>query len=692
MSPRYQLDLLGGCRLVDLQTRAEVVFRSRKARCLIGLVALWPGARMSREKVASFLWDPAPDELARTSLRQCLKEIRDCLGDGADLVLDSQRLDIGIFLDNITIDVGALVNGLGAAKADRHAALALAAMWKGELFGEMIPSAPIFEAWVQVERTRFRSILSGLLTDHLQYMSAANDFASPDMADELVRIEPSHELAYQFLMRYHAARGDQAGALRQYARLTKVLEDELDSEPSQESIDLLVAIKRGDSFAKPQTPVEMVASAAPKTEALGVPRIAIRPPLTRFGDDSKDYMADGFSGLLKVCLSRFRCWIVLSWPSQGFDSKIKIDYAALGAAIGADYVVDTVLDWRQANGQLFVSLIDCRDGSQIWTDIYAVAESELQSMSNTVAGRISSKLASRINYMSSLRFARGTPGDAAAYDLWLRGHQLSRSWSRKDDELAKDLFLNAIEKDPGLACAYSSLAGTLMTQCMIRPGYAGVEADLNAGFDFAQKAIALDSFDSHNHLSMAWSWLMKGSKGRADSHFRLAVDLNAYDTETLISSAMGLAFIGDVSTAKKWAEDALALNPLHPEYFQAYWATILYLLQDYNGTIECFDRCTEFLPDTWAWVAASHAMNDNENEAIEAFSRFLSFIQKNWEGPDPPSWADTLAWLHRSIPIVWTQGRTAFDKGLEKARSLHSNRYAPTIATSKMTESDKRPR
>jgi DNA-binding SARP family transcriptional activator len=679
--PRYQLDLLGGCRLTDLQTHLEVVFRSRKARCLLGLVALWPSARMSREKVASFLWDPAPDELARTSLRQCLKEIRDCLGDGADLILDSQRLDIGIHLENIAVDVSSLLSGLNAAKTDRNAALGLAASWKGELFGEMVPAAPVFEAWVQVERTRLRSILSGLLTDHLQQMSASSDFSSADIADELVRIEPSHELAYQYLMRYHAARGDQAGALRQYARLTKVLEDELDSEPAQESVDLLVAIKRGDSFAKPQAPVEVVAIAAPKTAAFGVPRIAIRPPLTRYLDDSKDYMADGFSGLLKVCLSRFRCWIVLSWPSQGFDSKIKIDYPALGAAIGADYVVDTVLDWRQANGQLFASLIDCRDGSQIWTDIYAVAESELQSMSNTVAGSISSKLASRINYMSSLRFARSTPGDAAAYDLWLRGHQLSRSWSREDDEKAKDLFAQAIARDPGLACAYASLAGTLMTQCMIRPRNIGFEADLAAGFEFAQKSVSLDPFDSRNHLSMAWSWLLKGSKGRADSHFRLAVDLNAYDTETLISSAMGLAFIGDVQTARKWAQAALELNPLHPEYFQAYWATILYLSGDYASTIACFERCTEFLPDTWAWVAASHAMNENSGEAIQAFSHFLTFIQKNWEGSDPPGWSEILLWLHKSNPIVWPQGRKAFEAGLEKARSLHSERYAPTISS-----------
>jgi DNA-binding SARP family transcriptional activator len=78
---RFKLNLLGGCRLFHGGSGEEVNFRSRKARCLIGLVALSPDGKISREKLASFLWDPAPEEMARTSLRQCLKEIRDILAN-----------------------------------------------------------------------------------------------------------------------------------------------------------------------------------------------------------------------------------------------------------------------------------------------------------------------------------------------------------------------------------------------------------------------------------------------------------------------------------------------------------------------------------------------------------------------------------------------------------------------------------
>lgn len=673
---RFKLNLLGGCRLFHGGSGEEVNFRSRKARCLIGLVALSQDGKISREKLASFLWDPAPEEMARTSLRQCLKEIRDILGEQAEELISASRLDVTVGLENLEIDARTLLNLVAAAKADRNAAVAAARMWQGELFGDAVPSAPVFEAWVQVERLHVRSKVSNLLTDHLQFMLRKADYFSPDIAEELVRIEPSHELAHQYLMRFHAARGDMAGALRQYAQLSKQLADELDSDPSQESIDLLVAIKRGDLLtASPAVAAEVMPLTAEMPVVLpipqgGVPRLVIRPPLTRSADESREYLSEGFANLLKVCMSRFRCWIMLSWPSSGFDSNIRIDYSALKAAVGADYTIDTVLDWRDTQGKLFVSLIDCTDGSQVWSDVFSVSDLELQSMSSSVAGAISSKLASRINHITLLRFARKKPADSEAYDYWLKGHQLSRAWSSTDDIEARRLFQLAIDRDPSLACAYASLASLVMTQGMVRPGRP-MDEDIQKGFELAQKALALDPFDSRNHLSLAWSWLMHNSPERADSHFKLAVELNPFDSESLIASAMGSAFLGQLDQARKWAETALQLNPLHPDYFSGYLAAIRYLHGDYAGTLSALARSGDVFPEMRAWAAAAHAMLGHRDEAVKAFDGFLSLIKKRWEGISTPDWEKIRIWLEMAVPIRWQPGKAVLDAGLERAKAWH---------------------
>lgn len=646
----------------------EIEFRTRKAKCLLGILAVSPSLTLNRERLASFLWDPAPEEQARASLRQCLKEIREVFGPDAEAILHTDRINIGLNPDAIQVDALEFLDLNTKGQSDRAIALKSAALWKGELFGSALPNAPVFEAWVQVERSRLRTLITTTLTNFLEEQIAANDYSTNQVAEELLRIEPSHELAHQCLMRFHAARGDQAAALRQYALLDRVLAEELDSEPSKQSTDLLVAIKRGDIDVKSFKPETAPARPPPKPVRQGPPKITIRPPLTRFKDQSKDYLAEGFADLTKVCLSRFRCWIMIPWPSKGYESETTVDYTELARTIDADFVIDTVFDWRNPAGKLFATLIDCRDGSQVWSKIFQVAESQLQEMGDTVAGAVASNLASQVNHISLLRFARSVPGNAAAYDIWLKGHQLSRLWNAEADQTAEKLFTQAIDMDPGLACSYASLASILNTRSIVRPGYRGQNSDRDMAFKHAQNAVSLDPFDSRNHINLAWSWLTMRSPERAHSHFRLAVELNPYDSETLIASAMGMAFLGHLQEAENWSALAVQLNPVHPEYFYGYIAAIRYLADDFIGTITTAEKSPDVFPDLLVWSAAAYARLGKKNEAARAYGEFRRLTASRWEGETPLAEGDLMNWLFGSMPFVWEEGRQKFEEGVRLAR------------------------
>ncbi len=672
MPPLYRIELLGGCRVVDLSTGTEIEFRTRKAKCLLGLLALSPSYEVNREQLASLLWDPAPEELARGSLRQSLKELREVLGADADEAVVANRFVVTLQPSAFDVDVRTFRDLLNANNATIDARLQAAALWHGELFGSHLPNAPVFETWVQVERSHLRSRLTKVLTDQLETQMQVNDFADARVAEELVRIEPSHELAHQYLMRFHAARGDQAAALRQYTQLDRALAEELDSEPSEESNTLLVAVKRGDIRIHRPGPAPMAYSAMHGAGQRGPPKITIRPPLTRHQDTSKDYLGEGFAYLAKACLSRFRCWIAIPWPSKGYASDTAIDYTALGRDIGADFAVDCVLDWRAPVGKLFVTLIDCQDGSEVWSNIYSIAENDLQELSSSVAGALAAHLASQVNYISLLRYARAVPGSPAAYDLWLKGHQLSRLWDAEADDAAAALFAQAIELDAGLACGHASLAAILNTRSMVRPGYLARKEDCKAAFKHAQTAIALDPFDSRCHISMGWSWLIAHSAERANSHFRLAVDLNPFDTETLIAAAMGVAFMGYMADARQWSTLAVTLNPIYPEYFSGYLAAIHYLNGDFEATVTTVQKCPDVFPDLLVWAAAAYAQLGQPDQAIMAYQSFCALTLPQWEGGGHPTANDLDHWLRDTMPIVWGEGRRSFEHGISLARQLAS--------------------
>lgn len=663
---RIQVDLLGGCRAIRLSTGKEVAFRTRKARCLLGLLLLCPNSRMNREQLASLLWDPAPEELARSSLRQSLKELREVLDSDADLV-ETDRFSVGLRVAEFDVDALRFRELIAAAPTDPVALLAASALWQGELFGPAQPSAPVFEAWLQIERSQLRSTVTMALTDHLERLISSNSFTDTRFAEELVRIEPSHELAHQYLMRFHALRGDQSASLRQFAQLEQALADELDSEPSEASNDLLVAIKGGE--------VSLQRRDAPSASALasrrsGPPRITIRPPLTRYPDATKDYLGEGFAFLAKSCLSRFRCWIVIPWPAVGFSSATAVDFAAVGRAIDADFAVDCVLDWRGATGKLFVSLIDCRDGSEVWSNLYHVEEDELQAISSSVAGAVASNLASQVNHITLLRHARGVSGNPVAYDLWLRGHQLSRLWEAKADSEAEALFLQAIALDPGLACSHSSLAQILCTRSMVCPGYPDRQEDCAKALRHAQDAIALDPYDSRCHVSMAWNWLIAKSSERASAHFRMALDLNPNDSETLIAVACGLSFLGQIDDARIMAERAVQLNPIYPEYYSVYLSNIHFLAGDYAATIVAIEKCLDGFADRAVWAAAAWAHLGRRPEAAAAYRNFHALAAANWHGPRPADGDNIEAWAMDMLPISWQLGRRSLLEGLRSARHM----------------------
>lgn len=660
---RFQVDLLGGVRVLRLSSGQEVTFRTRKTRCLLGLLLLSPGARMNREQLASLLWDPAPEPLARSSLRQALKELRETLDPDGD-VLEADRFTVGLRAQAFSVDVLRLRDLLAGGGQDPSALLAAAGLWRGELFGPAQPAAPVFEAWLQIERSQLRSVLTTALTDHVDRLILAQEFSDTRFADELVRIEPSHELAHQFLMRFHALRGDQSAALRQYALLEQALSDELDSEPSEATNDLLVAIKGGQvALQRPVAPPPVAA----RTRG-GPPRITIRPPLTRHHDASKDYLGEGFAMLAKSCLSRFRCWIVIPWPASGFDSAAAVDYTAIGRAIDADFAVDCVLDWRAPTGKLFVALIDCRDGSEVWSNLYPMAEEDIQTLSSSVAGAVAAHLASQVNHITLLRHARSTAGNAAAYDLWLRGHQLSRLWSAEADDEAEQLFLRAIALDPGLAGSHASLAQILSTRGMVRPGYPNHAEDRAKAFRHARDAIALDPYDPRCHVSMAWNWLIARSTERANTHFRLAVDLNPHDAETVIAAASGLGFLGHTADALDLATRAVRLNPIYPEYYLIYLAGIHFMAGDYAATIAAVEKCHDGFPDLGVWATAAWMHMGERTRGAEAYRTFRDLVAAAWQGPHPADDAGIEDWVMTTLPIAWTPGRERLRDGLRLAR------------------------
>lgn len=228
-APRaWQLSLLGPWRL----RRAGVPVRVGPAgQRLLALLAL--NGWFERGRAAGVLWPDSPQPLANANLRATLSRLQK-QGMG-DLVRRQQRC---LALDErVAVDVRAL---RATATAILHDRLPDPGWWTVcELEGDdLLPSWD--EEWLGMERERLRQLRLHALEALSGQLLAADDApAAVQAALAAVTVEPLRESAHRALIRAHLAEGNRNEALRQLARLRRLLHEELGVEPSAHAVALL---------------------------------------------------------------------------------------------------------------------------------------------------------------------------------------------------------------------------------------------------------------------------------------------------------------------------------------------------------------------------------------------------------------------------------------------------------------------
>lgn len=110
--------------------------------------------------------------------------------------------------------------------------------------------------------------------------------------------------------------------------------------------------------------------------------------------------------------------------------------------------------------RLQVQLFDAQTGGQLWSDRFEAAVNELFDVQDELDRRILGVLPVKVSEAERQRMAERYTRNLDAYETYQRG-QLSLQTRRRDDnELARNLFLNAIALDAAFARAYVGLAMT----------------------------------------------------------------------------------------------------------------------------------------------------------------------------------------------------------------------------------------
>lgn len=282
--PELRIETLGGLRVTVGGTPLPG-FISRKVDALLIYLAC-TRREHPRESLGEMLWDDLSQERTMGNLRTALSDMQKHLGAYLNVTRYSVGIlpDAPVWVDLVTLNraldnadhVLQLNESLNAPAAEALSeALTLA---KGDfLRGFSIKAARGFEGWyvLEAERVRGRIIEAyGRLAEyalHKRLYKQGIDYASRTLA-----FDPLWEPAHRMVMTMLAYSGQRSQAIAQYETCTRLLQEELDLEPEEETTNVYERILAGELSAqaesKPTTPV----IALPETPFIQRPALQAR--------------------------------------------------------------------------------------------------------------------------------------------------------------------------------------------------------------------------------------------------------------------------------------------------------------------------------------------------------------------------------------------------------------------------------
>src|SRR5438445_2610853 len=292
----------------------------------------------------------------------------------------------------------------------------------------------------------------------------------------------------------------------------------------------------------------------------GVRCIAVLPFVHASPDRENEYLSDGITDELINALAKVEGLRVASRTSVFALKGKPQDVRAIGALLGAAWVLEGTL--RRAGERLRITaqLSSTEDGQLLWSERYDRTLADVFAIQEEIARTIVDTL----RVTSFADFAAPSPKryteSIAAYGLYLRGRFAWNTRTQEGITEAIRYFEQAIAEDPRYAPAYTGLADSYALQLDYRS--VPVAEGFALAKQYARKALELDETVAEAHASLAWSvFIYRWGWEAAGQEFRRAVELDPRYATAHQWYAFWFAAHGRLEEALVEAHTALELDP-----------------------------------------------------------------------------------------------------------------------------------
>jgi adenylate cyclase len=243
-------------------------------------------------------------------------------------------------------------------------------------------------------------------------------------------------------------------------------------------------------------------------------------------DPETDYFSNGLTDELIARLSVLsEIDLISRWASMQLKDR-KHDIQAIGAELGARYIVGGGVRRFQDSVRITVQLVDAGTNRQVWGNTYKGKLDDIFDIQEQVAQQIVEALKLKLSVTEKVSLTKRHTVNAQAYDLYLRGQDYLYRLTKRNVERAVQLFEKAIELDPRYAAAY---AGCSSAYGQLYWLFARDQKYHDRAQELSFKALMYDNNLAEAYTAMGISYFISGKLEEASAASRKAIELDPED-------------------------------------------------------------------------------------------------------------------------------------------------------------------
>ncbi|MCX6316185.1 MAG: hypothetical protein NTW29_02765 [Bacteroidetes bacterium] len=309
-------------------------------------------------------------------------------------------------------------------------------------------------------------------------------------------------------------------------------------------------------YSKPVTPKLDLSKVAPKPIAEN--GIAVLPFANMSSDQQQEYFSDGLTEDIITQLSKIKSLKVISRTSVMQYKNNPKPVTEIGAELGVAFILEGSVQRHGQQVRITAQLINAKTDEHRWAESYDRSFDDIFSIQREVAIAIAAVLNTEISQNENTNLGDKPTQDMQAYDLYLRGKFLVEKRNRTDLLIARELFQQAVNKDPNFAIAYAGLANTYLLASY--RGYQDPGIMLMVAKNHIDTALSLDAYSGEIQASLGYWYHQNFEWAEAEKSYRTSIAMDANQSNVYLWLSILLEAKGEKDEAMKIFNQGSEIN------------------------------------------------------------------------------------------------------------------------------------